>query len=290
MEAWGKDALEAAPLPSGNVGGCASVGLGPCELTYTLFEAISKTDNDVFHYRFLGNWVGALNWNFSKWSTTSSENIPPLAHAIALWVENPAVYGEPNKTRAINWWKTFLDCQNGESTRPATVPNNLKVFKGVELFSLEYDITTTTAVVAVRQWAVENNNLELAVKAGLYLRNTWIFYTLAAGQNRALQMINRFNARENQQNQKCQRDGEPPFLALAGMRSPYFDLCGDNVDTDQRTFLFARALNTGPVNNTRESTVHKTIHNHIQGRPQGSLLPGESAYGLVAGTEVYFVE
>jgi hypothetical protein len=279
VEVWGQEALEAAPLPL-NFGGCAAVGLGPCEMTYTLHEAIVNT-NDVFHYRTLGNWAGNLNWNFSNWVKTSSENIPPLAHSIALWVEDPRIYGELNKTRAINWWKTFLDCQNGESSCPATAPENLRHFKGVELFSAIYDATTTIAVIGVRQWAVRNNHQELAVKAGLYLRNTWILYALASGQNRATRMINRFNERQPE-SQWCQRENEPPFLPLAGMRSAYWDLCGGrNVAGDQRSFLFGRALNVGPVNNIREALVHDLILDEIESQPQGTLFPAESAYGLV---------
>lgn len=286
VEAWGVDALMSISLPSGGASTCNQYDSGaPCALDLDLKRAINGQPT-------LSNWMAQLDWNYSSWNGVSnpdtpahlrfgSQNLPVLAHAIALWKGLPGAAG---------WWSTFLTCQTGDPCTYANpYPNqHIKYFKGTEPFSNVYDYHVTAAVVAVRYWAVRKllNNpandsaRDLGNKARRYLRLNWALYTLGAGKQSAQKLLHRFNLK-NPGDQLCQqKDGADTyngyFIAMAGMRSRYFpqDVCEDD-----RATLLMEALEI-PYFAKWESTTLDLVRD-IESQPQGNFFdPGENVYAL----------
>src|SRR6201999_3402901 len=95
-----------------------------------------------------------------------SNNLPVIAHAIALW-RTPGEYAQSeNAGDPVTWWQRYLDCQSGERCvetefvpcPPGQTTCNkerpfLDKWKGAETFSNTYDAITTTSVIAVHFWA-----------------------------------------------------------------------------------------------------------------------------------------
>jgi hypothetical protein len=192
----------------------------------------------------LANWQALLDTDFSNWRTGGSENKPPIAHAIALWMYPQT---DPN---TVSWWNTFFDCQNGG--QPCVVPGvsdpgSLKYMKGSELMSDTYDSAVTTAVASVNYWAYIHGNTTLQNKARRYLRVTFTMYALAAGPGPIAHYVGDYGGTLNM----CQIGSAGyfftgPFISAAGMRSTPEHNC-----TDDRGPLLTRALQWR-VTNKRE--------------------------------------
>lgn len=290
IEAWGRDAFEALPTPSTtNPGGCDAKKMNPCEMKANLLAAMRGTPTSPLPYATIGQqtWQGKLNWNYSNWNGGRSQNLPLLAHAIALW--RPA--SEYQGHNAVAWWDTFFNCQNGEGCAVSGA-QHLNKMKGVELLSNTYDADSTAAIAAVRHWAVKNAQWGLADKARQYLRLTWALYAMAAGKGAARRVLHRHNANDTSK-QKCQATGinvtsensynyNGPYLALAGMRSTTLHCCSED-----RSPLFTRAIKEqwlasrgfSQLKLKIETRSQKELLDYLESQPQG-IYAGENAYAL----------
>lgn len=329
VEAWGRPAavelgepFEPPPGPnptptpacSGDAG-----DMGPCEMSRNLTSAMAGNRSGALPYgRQSGtrtsNWYGRLDWDYNSWRNYGSQNIPVLAHALALW-RSPSEYNQTSDAAAIAWWNKYLDCQTRDA--PCAVPNpvTLQYWKGAELFSNTYDGETTSAIVATHAWAINelrglapgtaryNTVMGLANRVRRYLRLNWTIYALGVGKGPAKKKINRFNSNDEADQERCHNKYDGPFIPLAGMRSTPQHTC-----TDDRGPLYARALNwahNGPKGSAwlkdtlaRAETLHvnKTVYQtenayaldepfrallrrHINGAPN----PGEDTTGMMLG-------
>ncbi|MDQ3800104.1 MAG: discoidin domain-containing protein [Acidobacteriota bacterium] len=315
VEAWGGDAYYIMlPEPDQQSVDCGTTNdLDTCEQMRNLLAAMKGGfDNNVElpygpHRTTLkgqpyANWYSKLNWTYSNWQADGSEatgslNHPPMAHAISLW-RNPAEF---NRTRAtsIQWWLTFLDCQNGEQCidpnpgDPASPYKTMLYMKSKELFSFTYDALTVTAIVTVRHWAIRwleanqgtGNPLEPKVeqlldKSGTYLKQTFRLYALAAGQTPASSFYHRSNLNDGDSATQGCSTKEPyrgPFVALAGMRSPNTEKCQDT-----RGVLLARALNISlSGSDWKGKNSLNQIYDYLKANfPANSIRPGENHFAL----------
>lgn len=283
VEAWGVDGLSNASLGStqgqDDEGICTPDNLNPCEMMTTLYTAMTNaprrsTTRDGVKQNWWSNWPARLDWTYSHWRDASgnkkygSQNLPMMAHAIALWIpsESPGT-----QATSIQWWKDFLDCQNGAPCN-VTDPQTLRFMKGAELLSNTYDAETTTTVLTVRYWALSHNNPELEQKATLYLLYTWGMYSLGAGKAEAKVHFNRYNMNVPI-DQKCQPNYNGPFMALAGMRSTPSHTCKDD-----RSPLFARALQWDlSTSNWKGSQYLTSIYDYLESKLKNQFV---NAYGL----------
>lgn len=286
LEAWGIDSLTPIFLPSGGASMCDPTNPKiPCALDMDLGRVIKGQST-------VSDWTTQLDWGFSNWNGIPSrynpahiqygtQNLPVLAHAIALW---KGVSGSEA------WWSTFLSCQTGDvcpySNSTQYPYQSVKYFKGEEPFSNIYDYHATAAVVAVRYWSVRKlmanpsdaNARDLGNKARRYLRLNWALYTLGAGKQSALKLLDRYNL-ANPGDQPCQQgisNYNGYFVALAGMRSTYLinDVCADD-----RAALLMEALEV-PYTEAWPSTTLDLVRD-IEAQPQMEFFdPGENVYAL----------
>jgi hypothetical protein len=284
VEAWGTDALQSIFLSSGGASDCAQNNSAhPCALDLDLMRVINGQQT-------ISNWTTKLDWNYMNWNGTpkqnpnvpsyGSQNLPVLAHAIALW---KGVAG------STTWWSTFLSCQTGDGCpylNPTQYPlQRVWAFKGTELFSNIYDYHAVAAVIAVRQWAVnrlmvnpsDSTAYDIGNKARRYLRLNWALYALAAGDRSVTRRIDRYSASPQVCQQKSGQDTYSGyFVALAGMRSTYrtIDLCEDD-----RGALLTEAIDVSYFANWPSTTLD-LVHT-IESKPQGNFFDkDENAYAL----------
>lgn len=294
VEAWGNDAsmvsafepsASATPTPPK----CEKKEKpDPCGMLENLAWTFNGSVGPIPH----PNWQTRLDWDFNKHRIGSSENWGPVAHALALWRPQSEFTVPAGMTRA-GWWHTFFNCQNREADDTTDLPQvnetqrcpgtlaamGLEFYRRHELFSNNYDGDVLAAVVSVRHWAIKNGHSDLALKATLFLRHTWVLYALGAGKAEALREINR----DTPNGKNCQRGGNGtwfwgPYVALAGMRSTPAHSC-----QDQRSFIFARALGWRKAQPWKEMKGFHDVLDFIErDQPQLSSNPFrfENAYGF----------
>lgn len=252
VEVWGRDGLRLIAEPVGSPtltdpDPCDGKVSTPCAPTITLYDAIK---GDPLRYR---NYPNMLDWNYQNWTNDSSKNLPVLAHAVTLW--RPRSEWDrlaDSNPDPVQWWRTFLNCQVGDPACPANVPSKLRYMKSDEVLSNTYDADTVRAVVSVFHWASHEmvqgrsnaSTDDLAFKARLYLWKTWGLYALGAGYGSAHYLTHLGNRQLSLADKRCHKKSgfnkfsyTGPFMALAGMRSPWAHLCQED-----RGPLFLRAI------------------------------------------------
>lgn len=266
VEAWGRPASvdlgeppvpPPAPSPSATPD-CVLLDpkdrgkLGPCEMSRNLASAMAGNRTDALPYGTQArtrtrDWQTNLDWDFNSWRSDGSQNIPVLAHALALW-RLPSEYGRSSDADAITWWNKYLDCQTRDAPCTVANPGELQYWKAAELFANTYEGETTSAIIATHAWALRelraltpgtaryNTVMGLTNRLRRYLRLNWAIYALGAGKGPSHKNFNRFNLLDVK-GQTCHEKYDGPFMAIAGMRSTPQHTC-----TDDRGPLFARAL------------------------------------------------
>lgn len=307
IEVWGTEGFLSAFQPAGQSTDdsserCEPDKLNPCEMMTSLHTVMTKAvrrsaPGAGANSNWWPKWNSKLRWNFEPWregpkpGQYGSQNLPLMAHAIALWLPRSEYTTPPNPANETNplmdpiaWWMKFLDCQNGLTCNVAD-PQTLRFIKGVELLSNTYDAESTSAVLAVRYWALwqltlnpDSTQLQrLANKTAIYLRNTWILYSLGAGKREAKTVFHRHNVNDPN-NQVCQPSYNGPYVAIAGMRSTTAHICKDD-----RGPLLARALHwpISPTSNWRGVPYLTRIHDFVEAKfPVGSMAGTTNIYGI----------
>lgn len=176
----------------------ACSGRSPGEAESLLFEVIRTGNPPPVSW-----WRECNNPSFDAWTNNGSQNLPVVAAAIGMFINNgyddimPAAHtSTPNlQVRYVDWWKDYLEAQMGVDmvrTVPpgqtaTSLPGKLRYFHGRESFSNTYDAPVVTTVAAIHYWARHRNNgsPDAAIIEDLarrYLRATWAVYGFAAGK------------------------------------------------------------------------------------------------------------
>ncbi len=191
----------------------------------------------------LANWQDKLHPDATNpWGQSgSSENLPVVAAAVALWVEPHSATTQGDWT---GWWLTFLSEQTSNSGT-----NLVNYFKGSELMSNDYTAKVDASVAAVAAWGAVNSRSDLQTSAGKYLQAAVGAYALAAGAQYAATG----NGISNGTNVvdpalKFTFNQQPiSYVALAGGRS-----CAGYWANDQRAPVLCHALGSGSCGTSEE--------------------------------------
>lgn len=214
-------------------------------------------------------WQGWLSPDFNPWATGSSENLPAIAAAIALY-QGPVYDGHDWR----GWWTTYFEAQLGLRNGDSSLPNKLRYYSSSESFSKIYWHHNVTSAYAVHYWAkVLQPDAALASLAERFLRVNFFVQALAAGGG---------GARAVYKNGEVAPWSAPPaaytgpFVALAAGRT--YEGWPRAVDMG---FLLARA--TGLAHGSAsswEAASQRAIVTHVMARwPAAAAV---NSYGLDA--------
>jgi Immunoglobulin I-set domain/Protein of unknown function (DUF1573) len=191
----------------------------------------------------LANWQDKLHPDATNpWGQSgSSENLPVVAAAVALWVEPHSSTTQGDWT---GWWSVFLSEQTSNSGT-----NLVNYFKGSELMSNDYTAKVDAAVAAVAAWGVVNNQSALQTSASKYLQAAIGAYALAAGAQYATTGNGISNGTDvvDPALQSTFNQQPMPYVALAGGRS-----CAGYWGNDQRAPVLCHALGLGSCGSSEE--------------------------------------
>jgi len=155
-----------------------------------------------------------------------------------------------------------------------------------------YDWSVVCSVATVHWWARVHNNTALQDAARFYLKKTWAFYTLAAGNGPSRNYRDDIDANGNLTGDgsgpyvhRCQVTTggtfyfNGPFLALGAPRSQPGYYCSDN-----RGVLLAIATAWPMTKNQQEDAREASLRAYVEGNWPGNTY-GENVYALDAATQ-----
>jgi hypothetical protein len=247
-------------------------------------ELIEELNAAVRGQAEIYNWRSKLDQNYNNWKVGGSMNLPVIATAVGL-VRGGMTF-DP-----VAWWTTFLTCQNG-GTCSVPSPGALIYFKGTEMASNTYDWAVVSSVATVHWWARTHNNTALQDAARFYLKKTWAFYTLAAGNGPSRNYRDDIDDSGNVTGDgsgpyvhRCQVTTggtfyfNGPFMALGAPRSQPSYYCSDN-----RGVLLAVATAWPMTKNQQEDAREANLRSYIESHWPGNV-QGENVYALDTATQ-----
>lgn len=231
----------------------------PGELLWDLERAVSGHPTQC-------SWEKKLSLDFRSWARGSSNNLPVIAAAIALY-EYPA--GQ-KRQQIISWWMKYLNAELGIELAEG-MPPVLQYYGASEVNASVYQHYNLSSVLAVRLWADQNGNKQLLGLTRQYVRVAWAMFALSASNGGVSSIHN-----DGEQIPPSPKRFRGPALALSGARSNdrWAQYWG-------REFLFYRAVKWPTGNSNPEPDEQTALLNSLESQ----FPPARSLYGMPAGQQ-----